>query len=73
MVRRNFILRDDLDRELSAAARHLGDKKSALVGKALSFYLDYLDLDLAKERAGKYDAGEDKGLSAEQLREELGL
>lgn len=55
------------------AARHLGNKKSTIVGKALSFYLDYLDLDLAKERAWKYERGEDKGLSAEQLRSELGL
>jgi predicted DNA-binding protein len=67
------MLSEELDRELDSAARHLGDKKSAIVSKALSFYLDYLDLDLAKERARKYERGEDKGLSAEQLRTELGL
>jgi predicted transcriptional regulator len=42
------MLSEELDRELDSAARHLGDKKSAIVSKALSFYLDYLDLDLAK-------------------------
>ena len=73
MVRRNFILSEDLDRELDAVARHLGDKKSTIVSKALLFYLDYLDLYLAKERAWKYERGKDKGLSAEQLKSELGL
>ena len=73
MVRRNIIISDELDRAIDAAARHLGSKRSVIVGKALSFYLDYLDLETAVERARKYETDEDKGLSAEQLRTELGL
>ncbi|MCX7037844.1 MAG: hypothetical protein NT005_01710 [Spirochaetes bacterium] len=73
MVRRNIIISEELDRAIDAAAQHLGSKRSAIVGKALSFYLDYLDLEIAIERARKYETGEDKGLSAEQLRTELGL
>jgi predicted DNA-binding protein len=73
MVRGNIIISDELDRAIDAAAPHLGRKRSVVVGKVLSFSLDYLDLEIAIERARKYETGEDKGLSAEQLRTELGL
>lgn len=73
MVRRNIVLSDEMDNELDSAARRLGRKRSELVGKALAFYLDYLDLDLARQRAAAYEAGQDKGLSAEELRKELEL
>jgi predicted DNA-binding protein len=73
MVRRNIVLSSELDRELNATAKLLGRKRSAIVAKALSFYLDYVDLGLAKERALRYESGDDAGLTADELRAELGL
>lgn len=73
MVRRNFMLPDNLDRSLDEAATLLGEKKSGIVSKALAQYFDRLDLDLARERAAAYEADPASALSAEELRKKLGL
>jgi predicted transcriptional regulator len=73
MVRRNFMLNEDLDRSLDEAAALLDQKKSSIVSKALSQYLDRLDLELARERATEYEARPDSSLSAEELRRRLEL
>lgn len=59
------------DRELNGVTRMLGQERSALIQKALLYCLDYLDPDLARERARKYESGEAPGLTAPELRTEL--
>ncbi len=72
-VRRNFMLPVALDRELAEMAAALGEKKSDLVGRALSHYLDLLDMDIARERARRSEAGKSRVLTPKELRQALGL
>jgi len=72
-VRRNFVLPMDLDLDLNSISKKIGDSKSKIVVEALERYFDYLDLQVAKERATKFESGEHKGITPKELREKLGL
>ena len=49
-VRHNITLDEDVSKELESVAEELGEKKSAIIEKALETYFDLLDLKLAKKR-----------------------
>ena len=58
-VRHNITLDEDVSRELESVAEELGEKKSAIIEKALETYFDLLDLRLAKKRLDRvHDAAE---------------
>lgn len=70
-VRRNIMLPASLDRELETISKTLGEKRSALISKALSYYFDFLDLEIAKQRARRFEAGESRALTSQELRKAL--
>jgi predicted DNA-binding protein len=70
-VRRNIMLPVELDAELESVSRMTGENRSELVRRALSHYLDLIDLDIATQRARRYESGETKALTSEQLRRAL--
>jgi len=72
-VRRNVILPDALDKELDAVAEMLKETKSNLITRALAYYLDLIDLTVARERARMVEQGEKKPKAAGDLKEALGL
>lgn len=72
-VRRNIMIPASLDKELDTMSEALGDTRSSLVSKALGYYFDMLDLDIAKERARRIEAGETKPLTGADLRKALGF
>ncbi len=72
-VRRNIMIPVALDRELDAMSEVLGDSRSSVVSRALSYYFDMLDLDIARERARRLEEGKKKPLTAAEMRKALGL
>lgn len=72
-VRRNIMIPAHLDKELDTMAEALGHTRSNVISNALSYYFDMLDLDIAKERARRIEAGKTKPLTPAELRKALGL
>jgi len=72
-VRRNVILPEALDKELDAVAEMLKETKSNLITRALAYYLDLVDLTVARERARMVEQGEKKPKTVGDLKEALGL
>jgi len=72
-VRRNVMLPVALDQELESVSKALNENKSELIRKALSYYFDLLDLQIAKQRARRYEAGKSKALTPKELRRALRL
>lgn len=70
-VRRNIMIPSSLDKELDAVSEVLGQTRSSLIAKALAYYFDILDLDMARERARLLDAGKTKPLTPAQVRKAL--
>jgi len=74
MVKRlNITLDKEIAEELDLISKELGEKKSKLIEKALTFYFDYLDLKIAEERLKKLENGETKTIPAEEVYNELGI
>jgi predicted transcriptional regulator len=72
-VRHNITLDEDVSRELDSMAEELGEKKSAIIEKALEAYFDLLDLKLAKKRLADLEKGSDLVLDSEEVWKKLGL
>ncbi|OGD14763.1 MAG: hypothetical protein A2V76_11060 [Candidatus Aminicenantes bacterium RBG_16_63_14] len=72
-VRHNITLDEDVSRELESVAEELGEKKSAIIEKALETYFDLLDLRLAKKRLADLEKGRDRVLDAETVWKKLGI
>ncbi len=72
-VRRNVILPDALDKELDAVAEMLKETKSNLITRALAYYLDLVDLTVARERARLLERGDKRPKTVGDLKESLGL
>jgi len=72
-VRHNITLDEDVSSELDTMARELGEKKSAIIEKALEAYFDLLDLRLAKKRLADLEKGRDRVLDAETVWKKLGI
>ena len=72
-VRHNITLDEDVSRELDSVAEELGEKKSAIIEKALETYFDLLDLKLAKKRLADLEQGRDRLLDSEEVWKKLGI
>ena len=72
-VRHNITLDEGVSRELDSVAEELGEKKSAIIEKALETYFDLLDLRLAKKRLADLEKGRDRLLDSEEVWKKLGL
>ena len=59
--------------ELDAVASELNEKKSHLIQKALSFYFDKLDEEIADRRLRELKEGKVQTIPAEEVWKELGL
>ena len=59
-VRHNITLDEEISQELETLANELGEKKSSIIGKALTVYFDLLDLRLAKKRLKDLEEGKDE-------------
>jgi len=72
-VRHNITLGEDVSSELESMAAELGEKKSAVIEKALETYFDLLDLKLAKKRLADLEKGRDRLLDSEEVWKKLGI
>ena len=72
-VRHNITIDEDISKELEDVAKELGEKKSAIVEKALETYFDLLDLKLAKRRLGNLKKGRDRVHDAAEVWKKVGL
>ncbi len=71
--RLNITLEEELAEELEKIAAELGEKKSRLIAKALTFYFDYLDTKIAERRLKRLEEGKTETVSAEEVFKELNL
>lgn len=69
--RLNITLDEELAEELEKIAKELGEKKSRIIAKALTFYFDYLDTKIAEERLKKLEKGETEVVPSEEVFKEL--
>jgi predicted DNA-binding protein len=72
-VRHNITIDEDVSKELESVASELGEKKSAIIEKALEAYFDLMDLRLAKKRLADLDKGRDRVHDAEAVWKKLGI
>ncbi len=72
-VRHNITIDKGVSDELEAVAAELGEKKSAIIEKALETYFDLLDLELAKKRLADLKKGKDRVHEAEDVWKKLGI
>jgi len=72
-VRHNITLDEDVSRELDSVSEELGEKKSAIIEKALETYFDLLDLKLAKKRLADLEKGSDRLFDSEEVWKKLGI
>ena len=72
-TRHNITLDKDISRELEEISKELGEKKSAIIEKALTAYFDLLDLKLAKKRLKDLERGKDKIVDAEKVWKIIGI
>ena len=72
-VRHNITIDEDISKELEDVAKELGEKKSAIVEKALETYFDLLDLKLAKRPLGNLKKGRDRVHDAAEVWKKLGI
>ncbi len=72
-VRHNITIDAEVSRELENVAKELGEKKSALIEKALTVYFDLLDLRVAKKRLKELEKGKAKLVDADDLWKDLGI
>jgi len=72
-VRHNITLDEDVSNELDSVAEELGEKKSAIIEKALETYFDLLDLKLAKKRLADLEKSSDRLLDSEEVWKKLGI
>ncbi len=72
-VRRNIMISANLDRELEAMAKAVGETRSGLISRALARYMDELDLEIARERALRHERGETRALTPAEMRKALDL
>jgi predicted DNA-binding protein len=72
-VRHNITIDAEVSQELDRLADELGEKKSALIEKALTVYFDLLDLQVARKRLTDLEKGKAKLVRAEDVWKDLGI
>jgi predicted transcriptional regulator len=60
-------------KELDSIAKELGEKKSRIIQKALTFYFDKLDETIADKRLSDLKTGKTTTIPAEEVYKQLGL
>ncbi|WP_459775458.1 ribbon-helix-helix domain-containing protein [Aquifex pyrophilus] len=74
MVKRlNITLDKEVADELELISKELGEKKSKIIEKALTFYFDYLDVKVAEKRLKKLEEGETETIPADKVFKELDI
>lgn len=69
----SITLDNEVVRELNSIAGELGEKKSRIIQKALTYYFDHLDEKIADKRLGELEKGNTSTISAEEAYKQLGL
>jgi len=72
-VRHNITIDAEISRELESLAEEFGEKKSALIERALTVYFDLLDLKVARKRLKEIEKGKAKLVKAEDVWKDLGI
>jgi predicted DNA-binding protein len=72
-IRHNITLDEDISLELDSVAGELGEKKSAIIEKALAVYFDFLDLKLVQKRMKDLKEGRDRIIDAKEVWKEIGI
>lgn len=72
-IRKSITLDEEIADELDEIAKELNEKKSHIIEKALTYYFDFIDLQLSKKRLAEYEKGNDKLIDAEKIWKELGI
>ena len=72
-LRTTFTLSDTIVDELNSISKELNQKKSHIVERALSIYLDLLDEQIADKRLDDLKKGKEKLIPAEDVFKELGI
>ncbi len=74
MVKRlNITLDEEIAKELEKISKELGERKSKLIEKALTFYFDYLDTKIAEERLRRLENGNTETIPAEEVYKKLNI
>ena len=73
IIRHNITLDEDISRELEVIAAELNEKKSSIIGKALTAYFDLLDLRIARKRMKDLKNGKSRVVDADEVWKELGI
>lgn len=72
-IRSTFTISDFIIDELNIVSSELNEKKSHIVEKALSMYLDYIDEKIADKRLDALKSGKEKLIPADEVFKELGI
>ena len=72
-IRSTFTISDFIIDELNSVSLELNEKKSHIVEKALSMYLDYIDEKIADKRLDELQLGKEKLIPADEVFKELGI
>jgi len=72
-IRSTFTISDFIIDELNTVSSELNEKKSHIVEKALSMYLDYIDEKIADKRLDELKSGKEKLIPADEVFKELGI
>lgn len=69
----NITLDKEIADELELVTKELNEKKSKIIEKSLTFYLDYLDEKIAEKRLKDLEDGKAKTIPADEVYKELGI
>ena len=69
----SITLDKEIVKELNSVAAELGQKKSHIIQKALTYYFDKLDEQIADKRLKSLENGETTVVSADEVYQRLGL
>jgi predicted DNA-binding protein len=69
----SITLDNETVKELNSVAAELGEKKSRIIQKALTYYFDKLDEKIADKRLDSLESGATKAVSADEVYKQLGL
>ncbi len=72
-IRSTFTISDFIIDELNSVSSELNEKKSHIVEKALSMYLDYIDEKIADKRLDELKSGKEKLIPSDEVFKELGI
>lgn len=69
----SITLDNEIVKELNSIAEELGEKKSRIIQKALTFYFDKLDEKIADKRLDSIQEGRTKAIPADEVYKQLRL